>query len=163
MHCSNGRNPTVVMGKCPMATIPSLLCHSSNGLVDINEAHCYNIFSLNTEMQLHLTSPGLTTDHHGLHESSTWGPHKHARHLYHRLRSTQSTYTISSSHRTTEHCRQRTHRLPNHPRVTTYPTTLASVACTRVPPTQTTSVTTRAHARMRPSVYVQHSSVRFSF
>jgi hypothetical protein len=56
-------------------------------------------------------------EHHSPHESSTWGPHMHARRLHHRLWPSQSTSTVSSDHSTSEHPRAHAHLLPNHPNI----------------------------------------------
>jgi hypothetical protein len=85
------------------------------------------------------------------HDSSTWGPHMHARRIHHRLRPPQSTFTISSGHHTLEHRRP-------HVRTASL-ITIATVAFD-VRTTSSTRMGRHPHVRMRPAwgqVYVQNS------
>jgi hypothetical protein len=107
MTCRYYRIATVVAYKVATGgTGPSLLVNNGNEPVDVSKVHYYNSFSLNKEIQLYLTSPGLMTEHRSPHESSTWDPHMDARHLHHQL---QPPHTGVPS--------PRAHLMPNCPHI----------------------------------------------
>jgi hypothetical protein len=124
MVCRYYRIATVIAYKVATGgTGPSLLVNNGNEPIDVSKVHYYNSFSLNKEIQLYLTSPGLMKEHRSPHESSTWDPHMDACHLHHQLRTLQSTSTISSGHRTPEY---------RHRARTSCPSTLTFAAYTWV-------------------------------
>jgi tRNA A37 threonylcarbamoyladenosine synthetase subunit TsaC/SUA5/YrdC len=133
-------------------TGPSLLGHNSNESVDVSKICHYNSFSLNKEIQLHITSPhqvwwrSITAPtraqheaHTCMHAASTIGSSHHSPHPPSALVTAHQS-TVARAH-------------------TPCPTTLVSATCTWVPPTQTASVATRTSC----SVYVQNSLVHFGF
>jgi hypothetical protein len=131
------RGFTVAMGR-PRT---SLLYHSSNGSADVSKVNCYNIFSLNKEIELYLTRSDDGTP--GPAWELDMGPtHACTPSLPSALANVVHLHTISSSHRTTEHCRLRAHRLPNHP----------CICCLHVGPAYPNHLDRHTHVRARDLV-----------